>query len=563
MSIAGIINSATTGLLTAQARISLTSTNIDNAQTDGYTKKTAYVGTTATGGQVTGVTVIGSGNDVDEKIFKKVMEAASEASYTSVLSSYYETLVSSLGTTKDGSDISETLGDLITSLSTMISDPGATNAGSNIIDAVGNWANAISTLSDTIQSTRTTADAGIADAVEQVNDLLDQIDGLNDRIVALKVQGESTADLEDTRRVALQNLSQYIDVTTFDTTTGETYIYTNSGKALLTGSVHELSYTASGFLSDSSAYPGSIPGIVSDGTDVTSDLTGGSIAALVKVRDDTLPGLQDELDGLVKTVTTSLNDIANTGTQVPPATKLTSDATWSATSAVVSSTSGSVTVQVVDASGNLTTHTLSWTGGSTTVANIISTLSSYGLSASLGSDGRLAVSSTYGVAIATDGSSAANVFGFNNLFSGSTAATVQVKDTLSTQGLVSAAVNASATTNYTDASSTGVLKSLWSALEANMSFSAAGGLDATTTTVTSYISALIDDWSDRAETASSTADGAETTSSTLSTSFSDTYGVNVTEETALLTTYQQDYQACAQILSTAQEMWNTLISMMN
>ena len=110
---------------------------------------------------------------------------------------------------------------------------------------------------------------------------------------------------------------------------------------------------------------------------------------------------------------------------------------------------------------------------------------------------------------------------------------------------------------------TTVLQTAYDAIDGSTSFAAAGNLSGTTTSLSGYAQKIIDDAADRAEQASDTAATSSATATTLATSFTNTYGVNVDEETALLTTYQQDYEAAAQVLSTAQEMWDALLSMMN
>ncbi len=433
MSIASIINTANSGLSVAQARIALASTNIANAETAGYTKKTADVTASTVGGQATGVTIIGTGSDVDEKLHQDVVEAISQSSYDSVLSSYYETVVTALGTTSDGSELSDTLTALQTALSDAIDDPSTTTLTA-VEEAVDDWNAAIADASDAVQSARTSADQGIAEAVESVNDLLHQIDDLNDQITKAKANGESTSDLEDQRRAALEDLGQYMEVTTFTTTAGATQIYTTSGQALLTSTVHQLSYTATGTLTSSATYEsdgsGTISGIMVDGKDVTNAISGGTIAALVELRDEVLPAVQEELDALSGAVSSAISGI---------------DA------ALTSAESGD----------------------------------------------------------------------------------------------------------------TSALQTIWSALSDTTSFADAGNLSATSASISSYLSSLIDDLADRASAASSAATKSAATAESLSTSFSNSYGINVNEETALLTTYQQDYDAAAQILSAAQEMWDSLISMMN
>ncbi|MBN2751831.1 MAG: flagellar hook-associated protein FlgK [Rhodospirillaceae bacterium] len=575
MSIASIINTATSALSVAQTRISVTSTNIANAETDGYTKKTAYVSTTVVGGQATGVQVVGVGNDVDDNLFEDVIEAASDAAYDSVLSSYYATLVTAFGSTSDGSALSEALTSLETALSDAIEDSGSTSATSDITTALEAWADAISDSSKAIQSARTSADQAISESVETINNLLHQIDDLNDQITSTASKGGSTADLEDERRAAMEALSQEIEITSFTTAAGAVQIYTSSGQALLTSTVHELSYTASGTLTADATYEsdgsGTISGIMLDGKDVTGDLTGGTIGGLIEARDSILVGFQDELDELSDTVKDTVNAATNAATPTPPPNSVTASATSALTDAF--SGSNTMTIVITDSDGTVTSSSDLTLSSYSTVGDLVTALDAIsGVSASLDTDGHLVISAdttTSGIIVTGDGTAGsdgdgiAQYFGFYDVLTGD-ASSLSVADSLEDQGFSTAAVSSTTTGNTAYSSDdTTALQAVWSALNGTMEFDAAGNVSATTSSVSNYISSVIDDLADRAAAASSAATSSSATASSLSTSFTNTYGVNVDEETALLTTYQQDYEAAAQILSTAQEMWDSLISMMN
>ena len=241
MSIASIISTATTGLSVAQTRIALASTNVANAETPGYTAKTAKVATQVVGGQGNGVQIVGVGSDIDEKLHQGVVQSISTSAYDATIASYLETISSTFGSTEDGADLTNALADLETALSDVIADPSDTSAVNKLVDALAAWGDTINGASDSVQSTRTSADQAIAEDVESVNKLLYQVDDLNDQITRALANGDPTSDLEDQRRTALETLGQYVDITTFTTNSGATQIYTTSGQALLTSHVNELS----------------------------------------------------------------------------------------------------------------------------------------------------------------------------------------------------------------------------------------------------------------------------------------------------------------------------------
>ena len=69
---------AFSGLSATQVQISVTSSNISNADTTGYTTKTANQTSSVTNGVGTGVTVTGITSTVDKLLLKSLIGATSE-----------------------------------------------------------------------------------------------------------------------------------------------------------------------------------------------------------------------------------------------------------------------------------------------------------------------------------------------------------------------------------------------------------------------------------------------------------------------------------------------------
>lgn len=575
MSISAIIHAGQSALLTAQTQISVTSTNIANASSEGYTAKRADTATTMVGGRTTGVTVIGVGNDIDRALMAEVMGATSSASYDATLAAYMESMLSALGATEQGSHLEGAMTDLMLALSDAVSAGGSANAQTAVEDALAAWTATLGTASASTQSARTAADEGIGEAVEQVNVLLLQLDDLNQQIARANATGASTADLLDTQRVALEELSSYLDVNSYRTGTGELRIYSAGGEALLTSSARVLSYAPYGPMTAEAIYDpsgaGTIGGITIGGEDVTAKLTGGQIGALLELRDRELPAIQAELDALAIGVRDAINTAANSASPVPAPQSLTSDAAVDPLAAF--SASGTLTLLETDTEGTVV--------GSTDID--LSTLASYqdlldaldaapGISAALDGNGRLQLSADSagnGVAltgdtnVATDGRSLSHHLGFNSILSGSGGSDMAIASGIETQGLP-VAVPGSSTVGDTalgTGDSSG-LQAIWSALDSPISFETSGHLPASQASAVSQIAKIIDGTADRTEAANDRAAHTAATRDALATEFDNAHGVNVDEEMARLVAFEQAYQTSSQILSTAQDMFDSLMQMM-
>ena len=576
---------AYSSLMAIETQIAVTSANIANASTTGYTSKTATQVATVTEGVGTGTTVTGISSNVDALLLKSLVEATTDLGAADIANSYATQLESLFGSTSDSSDsstgtsLANTLATLESAISSLESSGDGSSTLATVVSSLDEVASQLRDTSSGIQSLRSDADQAIAADVDQVNQSLNDIDTLNKEIVAAKAAGQSTADLEDQRNSDLQTLSGYMNVSYFVTSGGQMQIYTGSGQALLDGSVHELSYQALGTVTAGTTYSaGSSSGfgaISVDGQDITSQITSGQIGGLITGRDDTLPAAQSELDQLASNLISSFNAISNQGTASPPPSSLTGTGTVSSSDTF--SATGTVRIAVTDSSGDLVSYQDLDLSQYSTAGDVVRAINGIsGLSASINSDGKLVISATDssdGVAINEMTSSVgsndqgfSDYFGLNDLLTGSDASDIAVQSgILSDPSLIATSQLSSSSSlmvgDNVITSETTIADDLYSALTGSTTFAASGRLGNTTTSFASYAADIIANVATASSDASSTYTTKETTQSTLSSTMSSESGVNVDQETATLTALQNQYSAAAEILTTIDTMFNALLTM--
>ncbi len=306
---------ASSSLSATQVQMSVTASNIANADTDGYTTKSASTSTVSGGG----VTVDTVSSSVSKLLLSQLVSATSDSSAADAMADYTDQLQTLMGSTTGdddtGSSIANTLADVETAFSELATDPDSESLASAALSALDTLTSQLNDTSSEIQDLREDADDAISDAVDAANTLLYTIDDLNDQIKAANARGESTADLEDDLNSAILELSNYLGVTSTTNDDGSATVYTTSGQVLVGSTVHELEFTASSTITSSTVYEnddgssGTLSGISVDGVDITDDISTGSISAYVTLRDETLPEVQDELDELASTLIDSLNSL--------------------------------------------------------------------------------------------------------------------------------------------------------------------------------------------------------------------------------------------------------------
>ncbi|MEH2483132.1 flagellar hook-associated protein 1 FlgK [Nitrobacteraceae bacterium AZCC 2146] len=583
MSLDVALRIATSSLMTTQVQISVASANISNADTTGYTVKTANQVATVSAGVGTGTMITGITSNVDKLLLKSLMQATSALGSADTSNSYLNELQALYGTSSGTDSTGTSLANTIASLETAISSLSGTSSSAalqaNVVSALDDVASQLRDTSSGIQELRSNADDQIASSISDVNDQLKTIASLNTQIKQAAALGQPTGDLEDQRNTALQDVASQMDVSYFISSTGDMQVYTTSGQALVDSSAHLLSYTTAATVTASTTYDAAstsgFSGIMLNGVDVTSQIKSGNIGALISLRDTVLPAAQDQLDQLANELADSLNAVSNQGTSLPPPSSLTG--TTAVTASTALSATGTVRIAVTDQSGTLASYQDLDLSSYATVGDLVSAINGIsGLSASIDSSGHVVIASTgssTGVSInemtssvGSSGQGLSDWLGLNDLVTATGASDFAVRsDILSNSGLLAVATldSSSSLTNggqVLSAGSTTMVNNLYTALTGSTSFSAVGGLGASTGSFADYAASIVSNVASKASQASSDYTAKETTQSTFVSAMSSQSGVNLDEETARISTLQTQYSAASQLIQVINEMFSSLMA---
>jgi flagellar hook-associated protein 1 FlgK len=572
-------------MMATQVQLTVASANISNADTAGYTEKTANQTSVTNGGAGTGTVVTGISGGVNAFLLKSLVGANSELSAANDKNSYLDQLQALYGSTQGSDSVGTSLGNTLAALEAAISTLSDTpNSASLQANAVGSLNAVASQLRDTssgMQKLRGSADQDIATSVNDVNKQLQLIGSLNLQIVQATAAGQPTADLEDQRNTALQSVASDIPVSYFTATNGSLQVYTASGQALVDNNVHQLSYTPAATVTASTTYsstpPSGYAGIMVNGVDITPQVSSGSIGALVNLRDTVLPGAQSQLDELANQLEASVNAVSNEGTSVPAPATLTGTVTVSAATPL--SGSGTVRVAVTDQESNLVSYQDLDLSSYATVGDLVSAINgTSGLSASIDADGHVVISTTSadtGVAInemssaaGASGQGLSDWLGLNDLLTGSGASDLAVRsDILQNPGLLATSTldpSASLTTGtqILSAGSATIVNNLYNTLIGNTTFNAVAGIGADTGSFANYAADIVSSVAIQASNASSDYTNKQTMQSSFANTMSSESGVNLDQETARLSSLQNQYSATAELLQVINQMFASLITAM-
>jgi flagellar hook-associated protein 1 len=297
MRLDGALSIAAGGLANVNRQMAIVSQNVANANTPGYAAEIATQTSVTADGQGLGVRSGPAIRNLDTMLQGELFSQNATVAGLQTRQNALQAIDAVQGTPGQGSDIASLLGQLHNQFSTLLNDPSSAPQQSQVVSTATTLAQGVNTLSDAYATQRQTAQDNIVGEVATLNSALGTIDGLSNKIVALKTSGLSTADLENQRDAALANLSQLVDIKVLGQPNGDVMIATTAGLMLPTRGMDNPFTVAGSNVQPGAYYPkGGIEGIMLGGADVTSQLRGGQIGANITLRDVTLPTDQAELD---------------------------------------------------------------------------------------------------------------------------------------------------------------------------------------------------------------------------------------------------------------------------
>jgi len=322
MSLGDALSIAMAGLRANQAAMSLVSSNVANAETPGYIRKSTDQVTTSTGSAGAGVNVIGINRELDQYIQAQLRTETSGASYASLRSDFLQQLQGLYGNPGSTGTLESNFNALTSAVQALGTSPDSQSARIGVVNAAQALAAQLNTMSNGIQTLRGAAETGINDSVNTANSLMQQIANINSKLQSNPLGGTSTdaasASLLDQRDQYISQLSQLMDIRVTTNTANQVTIFTGSGVQLVGAEAAVLSFNAQGTVNPSTVYNpntqlsalGSIRVAYSNGgsIDLTSAIKSGKIAAYVELRDTTLVGAQNQLDQFAATLASSLSD---------------------------------------------------------------------------------------------------------------------------------------------------------------------------------------------------------------------------------------------------------------
>jgi flagellar hook-associated protein 1 FlgK len=310
------LNIALQALQANQIGLAVASNNIANVNTPGYSRQRAVMQESPSVGDGirvgTGVQVVGTQALRDQIIERRLW---SETSSKSASDLTHQSLsdIETLFNESDNSGLQPLIANFFTSFQKLSTNPSSPELRMQVTSSAASLTQFMNARANDLQKMKSDVDHSIQNDVSSANALIGQIADTTKRIHEVEVAGQPANELRDQRTGLIKQLSEIINVRELDA---------NGTYQLTTGNNRPLVLDGTEIPLDVSVSSSGQTSVLSGSTDITSEFSGGTLAARVAMRDDSIPKFAQSLDQMAYDLASQVNQLhsvsydqdGNTGT---------------------------------------------------------------------------------------------------------------------------------------------------------------------------------------------------------------------------------------------------------
>lgn len=297
------LSTALSGLIAEQGALAATTNNVANVNTPGYSREQAVL--VASDPVVVDPLTFGTGVSLQsvESIRDPILESQiqhqtqAQGQFGALASALEQTQVNFTTTT---GDIGTSISNFFNSINQLSANPSDVSLRQGVLTAADNLATSFKSTANQLTQQQSSLDLNVVQQVGQINQLSQQIAQLNGQISNLQNVGENAGTFVDQRTQAIDQLSSFIDVNVIPSDNTLT-LTTANGAPLVTGqeSFQLATQTTAAGLHD----------VVSQGNDITSQITSGQLGGTLAARNQQIPAIQSQLDTLAAGLANAVNGV--------------------------------------------------------------------------------------------------------------------------------------------------------------------------------------------------------------------------------------------------------------
>jgi flagellar hook-associated protein 1 FlgK len=310
----GIMSVAGQALMTQQQAISVTGHNIANVNTPGYSRQRLIMTTSTPADSAIGPMGNGVSAEAVERIYDRFLNAqiTNENQALGRWDAQKDgvQLVEMIFNEGDGAGLSQAMSDFWDAWQSLANNPAGTTERQILVTASQVLATTFKQLNADLSQTQQDLDLTIQGTVADLNRLSQQVADLNEKIIASEAGSFSANDYRDQRELVLKELSELVDINTFENANGAVSVLVASGRPLVSvGQFWQLSTETN------------VAGLqdvvwlddAGNTTNITADISGGKLKGYLDVRDGVIGDYLNRLDTLAQTLMADVNTVHQSG----------------------------------------------------------------------------------------------------------------------------------------------------------------------------------------------------------------------------------------------------------
>jgi flagellar hook-associated protein 1 FlgK len=310
----GILSMAGQALITQQQAISVTSHNIANVNTPGYSRQKLIMTSNTWLNSALGPMGSGVSADAIERIYDRFINGrinneSQQMGRWDAQKNAVESLEMIFNETY-GYGLNEAMSEYWNAWQALSNNSAGLTERQMLLTRGQILTSTFNKLDSDLSQSQKDLDISIRGTVTDVNRLSEQLIDLNQKIVSSETGSQNASDYRDKRDVVLKELSELIDISAFEEATGAVSVLIVNGRPLVSGTaLWQLSTqtNASGLQDvvwiDDAGNP----------VNITNDISGGKLKGWLETRDVVIPGYMNALDTLAQTLMTEVNNLHQTG----------------------------------------------------------------------------------------------------------------------------------------------------------------------------------------------------------------------------------------------------------
>ncbi|MEP1206281.1 MAG: flagellar hook-associated protein FlgK [Rhizobiaceae bacterium] len=314
MSLTSALQIAQNSLLNVTRQTSVVSRNVTDAGNADYTRRQGVVESSNLGSRVV---VVRSG--VDSQLNAASLDALSESSAQALISNRLDQLSISINGLDGSTSPAQGLTALHNSLQAYSVDPSNSLLAESALQNAKDLVTSLNSANGSIQTFRTSMDVELKNEVAKLNQLLEEFHQVNSDVTNGTRSGRDVNDALDQRDALLRQITEIVPVNVMTREGNDAVLVTKGGATLFETVPRNVTFDpVSIYNATTTGNPIRIDGVPVLGGSGANTSAGGTLSAMVQLRDDSGATIQSELDEIARGLITTFAETDATNSALPP-----------------------------------------------------------------------------------------------------------------------------------------------------------------------------------------------------------------------------------------------------